>query len=84
MKSKDRFLLWFALAALVLPVLNPSLVRASTIVTEEPGNTVVSDPTDDQLLRKCNTSFPDRPCSLDPTVSGPPFDDRAYARSVDA
>ena len=74
MKTRHNLPSWLAvLTTLVLLALSPFLVRASTIVTEEPGNTVVSDPTADLVLKKCDPLFPDRPCSLAPSVSGPPF-----------
>ena len=70
MKSKSNCLLWVvALIALLLLELNPSLVRASTIVTEEPGNTVVADPSNDLQLKNCDTTHRNRACSLPPSAS---------------
>ncbi len=45
------------------------LALAQSIVTAQvPGNTVVQDPAGDLLLKNCDSSNPDEPCSLPPNV----------------
>lgn len=86
---KERLVCFYAgLSALAALAFSPLGVSASTIVTEEPGNTVVEDVADDLQLRNCvfdnlETPFNEAslPCSLAPGVplASPPFTDITMA-----
>lgn len=80
MRSSEQLLVASFVMAVLL-IFTSGLGTASTILTEEPGNTVLGDGVGDLQLRNCSLTFPDHPCSLAPTVplSSPPFTDVAGA-----
>ncbi len=66
---KEQILIVLAtVASLVIGLGCLTPVQGSKIVASVTGNTVVQDPKDDLLLRNCDPTHPDIPCSLPPGV----------------
>jgi hypothetical protein len=63
---KKQCLIVLAIVATMLIGLGSLALAQSGVVAQVPGNTVVQDPAGDFLLRNCDPSHPNIPCSMPP------------------